>query len=574
MSDPLREYDADVAATTVHVREWGPRDGRPLLFWHGLGSYTGLYLADVAEGLSARGLRVLAIDPPGVGGSPELPAAGYEFPSLGDFAADLIDALGIGPCVFMGHSWGGLVGCHLAAQHPHLVDALVLLDGGYRDASEADPTTAGRSLEQEVEQARRDDRSFGSWDEFHRFLHATFPDLSTAAKAAWSAGMTERDGLIVDTMSAQMIGAATHGYRRAPATSLQPAIDRSGVPVLLLIGGREADQAAQEAADRFAAAVSRADVRIVPGASHDLVFDLGPRLAATVCDWLAGGWYEQISAAGLMDVLQPYQPVAVGAHPLGLARSETPVEIVCRATDLPAFARTIERAYGDRDGFALHGGSLDTEPAVFAEFRLGDLEVQVAGQAEHVHRRLGAATLGVDRALAQAPAHSRARIASAVARGEDWLEAAMHELGLSRVALESLATANAGLVRRVMGRPQPAMPLREYVIPVLVGIVAMGLIVVASLSRGAPSLIGIMALVEAFVLGAIWGARLGIVAALAPLVLVGLDIGGSIAVGSESCSPNCGAQVAEGLFVAVLVASAAGIAGLVRDRYFPRNARA
>lgn len=574
MSDPLREYDAVVAATTVHVREWGPRDGRALLFWHGLGSYTGLYLAGVADGMAARGLRVLAIDPPGVGRSPELAAEGYQLPALAGFTASLIEALELEQCVFMGHSWGGLVGSHLAAEHPGLVDALVLLDGGYRDPSEADPAAAGRSLEHEVEQARRDDRSFGSWEEFHRFLHDTFPDLSTAAETAWSAGMTERDGRIVDTMSPEMIGAATHGYGHASATAVQPAIARAGIPVLLLIGGREAGQAVQAAADRFAAAVPRAEVRIVPGASHDLVADLGPRLAATVCDWLAGGWYEQISAAGLMDVLQPYQPVAVGAHPLGIARADTPVEIVCRATDLPAFARTVERAFGDRDGFALHGGSLDTEPAVFAEFRVGDVDVQVAAQGEHVHRRLGAATLGVDRALAQAPAHSRARIAAAVGRGEDWLDAAMNELGLSRVALESLATANAGLVRRVMGRPQPSMPLREYVVPVLVGIIAMALIVVASLSRGAPSLIGIMALAEAFVLGAIWGARLGIVAALAPLVLVGLDIGGSIAVGSESCSPDCASQAAEGLFVAVLVASAAGIAGLVRDRYFPRNARA
>ncbi|HUZ84201.1 MAG TPA: hypothetical protein VMU66_05865, partial [Gaiellales bacterium] len=183
----------------------------------------------------------------------------------------------------------------------------------------------------------------------------------------------------------------------------------------------------------------------------------------------------------------------------------------------------------------------------------------------------GAATLGLDRALSQAPAVTRARLAEAVAGGEDWLEAAIRQTGLSRVALESLSTANPSLARQVMGRPQPRIPLREYALPVLAGTVAMGLIVVASLARGNPGLIGIMFVLEAALLGGIWGARLGVVAALVPLALIGLDLVGSVVVGSERCSPGCGQQVADGLFVGVLVASAAGVTGLVRDRYFPRS---
>ncbi len=61
-------------------------------------------------------------------------------------------------------------------------------------------------------------------------------------------------------------------------------------------------------------------------------------------------------------------------------------------------------------------------------------------------------------------------------------------------------------------------------------------------------------------------------AALAPLVAIGLLIGASIAVGSETCSPDCAQQAADYLFVAVIVASAAGVTGLLRDRYFPRAA--
>jgi hypothetical protein len=80
-----------------------------------------------------------------------------------------------------------------------------------------------------------------------------------------------------------------------------------------------------------------------------------------------------------------------------------------------------------------------------------------------------------------------------------------------------------------------------------------------------------MFLLEAIVLGAIFGARMGLVAALTPLALFGAVIGSSVAAGSEACGQDgCGYQFASYTFVAVLVASAAGVTGLLRDRYFPR----
>ena len=46
----------------------------------------------------------------------------------------LLDAEGTGPLVVVGHSFGGAVGVHLAAGHPELVKALVLLDPSDEDA--------------------------------------------------------------------------------------------------------------------------------------------------------------------------------------------------------------------------------------------------------------------------------------------------------------------------------------------------------------------------------------------------------------------------------------------------------
>src|SRR5438309_10577963 len=110
-------------------------------------------------------------------------------------------------------------------------------------------------------------------------------------------------------------------------------------------------------------------------------------------------WYPRLQATGLLDTLSPYSPVLVGSYPLGVAAGGNAIEIVCRAADLPAFARALERAYGGSEGFALHPGALDDEDAVFAEFTLDGMPFEVGAQAEHVNRRLGAATLGIARVL-------------------------------------------------------------------------------------------------------------------------------------------------------------------------------
>ena len=283
-------------------------------------------------------------------------------------------------------------------------------------------------------------------------------------------------------------------------------------------------------------------------------------------------WYSRLIATGLLDVLAPYQPALVGVHPLGIAPEGAPVEIVCRATDLQAFARVLENTYGDREGFALYGGRLDEEPAVFAEFALDGLPLEVSAQREHLHRRLGAATLGISRVLDEAGPVTRARLAAAVAGGADWLDAATGQLNLGRSALESLSTANPTLVARVMGVPRPGPKVREYAVAVMVGIAADLLIVAAGAARGSQEYTGIMFLLEAAVLGAVFGARLALVASLAPLVFFGLLVASSVAIGGESCSPDCSLQAADYLFVGLIVASAAGFAGLIRDRYFPRTA--
>ena len=183
----------------------------------------------------------------------------------------------------------------------------------------------------------------------------------------------------------------------------------------------------------------------------------------------------------------------------------------CRPSHGRWSARTAAR------GSRCYPGTLTLEDAVFAEFELDGLPLEVAAQRDHVHRRLGAATIGISRVLEMEGDVSRDRLAARVAGGEDWLEAAMHQTGLTRSALEALATANAAVARRVLGVRTPGPSLRDYLIPLLVGFLSEFLIILATASGHSQDFTGLMLMVQAIVLGAVFGARMGLIAALTPL---------------------------------------------------------
>ena len=96
-----------------------------VLFSHGLLWSLRMYDSQVAH-LSPR-YRCVAYDHRGQGqscgdGSP------YDMERLTEDAAQLIERLGLAPCVFVGLSMGGFVGLRLAARRPELLRGLVLIE--------------------------------------------------------------------------------------------------------------------------------------------------------------------------------------------------------------------------------------------------------------------------------------------------------------------------------------------------------------------------------------------------------------------------------------------------------------
>lgn len=101
----------------------------PLLFAHGW-SCDHTYFAPQVERFS-RAHRTVAVDLRGHGDS-DAPEQAYTMSGFADDLAWLCGQLALNKPVVIGHSMGGVIALQLAAEHPAVPRAIVMLDGGTR----------------------------------------------------------------------------------------------------------------------------------------------------------------------------------------------------------------------------------------------------------------------------------------------------------------------------------------------------------------------------------------------------------------------------------------------------------
>lgn len=114
------------SGTKLAITEVGTsQSNRPHLVWgHGWGQ-SAAALAPLAETLKPFASSSL-IDFPGFGKSSNPPVS-WGTAEYADFVAEWMAGLSTTPLVWIGHSFGGRVGIQLAARHPGLVSAMVLI---------------------------------------------------------------------------------------------------------------------------------------------------------------------------------------------------------------------------------------------------------------------------------------------------------------------------------------------------------------------------------------------------------------------------------------------------------------
>jgi len=126
-ADPSEEgarWVGSVAADGLRIRVSTSGSGRPLLLIMGLGGHLDMW-PPLERVLHPWGIRTIAYDSPGTGGSPP-----YRTPrrisGLARTAERVLDALGVGQVDVLGVSFGGGVAQQLAHQAPSRVRRLVL----------------------------------------------------------------------------------------------------------------------------------------------------------------------------------------------------------------------------------------------------------------------------------------------------------------------------------------------------------------------------------------------------------------------------------------------------------------
>lgn len=104
---------------TIHVAEAGPADGPAVMLVHGYPQNWWEW-REVIGPLAADGNRVLCPDLRGAGWS-SAPRDTYRKIDMADDLAAVLDRLGAGPAVVVGHDWGGPVSFIMMLRHPDKV---------------------------------------------------------------------------------------------------------------------------------------------------------------------------------------------------------------------------------------------------------------------------------------------------------------------------------------------------------------------------------------------------------------------------------------------------------------------
>lgn len=121
----VRRSFVEARGVRFHVTESGPADGRPVVALHGWPQHHWAYRDLLAD--PPPGLRIIAPDLPGYGWSGPAPHRWAKEDVASDVLA-LLDALGLGRVLLVGHDWGAFIGYLMVLRAPERFDGYLVLN--------------------------------------------------------------------------------------------------------------------------------------------------------------------------------------------------------------------------------------------------------------------------------------------------------------------------------------------------------------------------------------------------------------------------------------------------------------
>jgi len=153
---PCANHKIEVNDISLHYIEYDKPNAETLICLHGITANAHAFDGLVHKGLNEH-YRIIAPDLRGRGLSSH-PAFHYGMEDHAQDILGLLDHLKIAKAIFVGHSFGGLLSCYLAAYYPERVARLVILDA----AAEMNPDV----IEMLAPAFSRLDKKFDSWQSY------------------------------------------------------------------------------------------------------------------------------------------------------------------------------------------------------------------------------------------------------------------------------------------------------------------------------------------------------------------------------------------------------------------------
>ena len=303
MAPPTRTRTVPLGDDRVMtVDDTGRPDGAPVLYLHGTPD-SRLARHPDDELAAAAGVRLLAVDRPGYGGTSPTPGPWTDtWPeAVAADVATVLDAIGVERCAVLAWSGGALTGVALAAALPDRVDGLGIVAGLVPRQAFDDPAvrTAGESRLGMIELA--DAVPPGTLGDEVAPLLAPFPcDLALAAEhqagqrsatdaaelAAVPGGAERMAAGLVEAVRPGLAGVAADVEAQARPLALDLASVRC--PVHLWYG--EDDEVAPPAFGRwYAARLPGATLTVVGAAGHYVAFTRWSEMLATLAATVSPG---------------------------------------------------------------------------------------------------------------------------------------------------------------------------------------------------------------------------------------------------------------------------------------------